>query len=123
VAQVRSLTKHQIDASKNPALNAAKSHAQKPDERPERSFNHRACAETYPREISGLAALFKDSAPVSPAAASSAPGLLNLHAREALSHYNHALERLKAGDWAGFGVELDALRPLLERLSQGQNDQ
>jgi uncharacterized protein len=70
-----------------------------------------------------LAALFKDSAPVSPAAASSAPGLLNLRAREALSHYNHALERLKAGDWAGFGVELDALRPLLERLSQGQNDQ
>jgi uncharacterized membrane protein (UPF0182 family) len=70
-----------------------------------------------------LAALFKESLPVSSTAASSAPGLVNLRAREALSHYNRALERLKAGDWAGFGVELDALRPLLERLSQGQNDQ
>jgi hypothetical protein len=29
---------------------------------------------------------------------------------------------LKAGDWAGFGVELDALRPLIEQLSQGSND-
>jgi len=69
-----------------------------------------------------LATLFKESAPVSSAADSNASGLLSLRAREALSHYNRALERLKAGDWAGFGVELDALRPLLEQLSQGSND-
>ena len=38
-------------------------------------------------------------------------------AREALAHYDRALERLKAGDWSGFGSELDALRPLLETLN------
>ena len=39
-------------------------------------------------------------------------------AREALADYERAIERLKAGDWAGFGAELDALRPLLEELSR-----
>jgi uncharacterized membrane protein (UPF0182 family) len=39
-------------------------------------------------------------------------------AREALSHYNRAIERLKSGDWAGFGTELDAVRGLLEDLSR-----
>ena len=39
-------------------------------------------------------------------------------AREALGHYDRAIERLKAGDWSGFGAELDALRPLLEELSR-----
>ena len=38
-------------------------------------------------------------------------------ARQALGHYDKALDSLKAGDWAGFGAELDALRPLLEQLS------
>jgi len=73
-----------------------------------------------------LAALFKDSVLVSAvpvrSIAPNASGLVNLRAREALSHYDRALERLKAGDWAGFGVELDALRLLLEQLSQGPND-
>ncbi len=36
-------------------------------------------------------------------------------AREALDRYNQAIERLKSGDWAGFGTELDAMRGLLER--------
>ncbi len=40
-------------------------------------------------------------------------------AREALDHYERAIERLKAGDWSGFGTELDALRPLLEKLNAG----
>ena len=44
--------------------------------------------------------------------------MTNDRAREALNHYDRAIERLKAGDWGGFGVELDALRPLLEELSQ-----
>jgi hypothetical protein len=39
-------------------------------------------------------------------------------AREALIHYDRAVERLKAGDWSGFGTELDALRPLLETLGR-----
>jgi uncharacterized protein len=38
-------------------------------------------------------------------------------AREALDHYNQAIERLKSGDWAGFGTQLDAMRGLLETLS------
>lgn len=38
-------------------------------------------------------------------------------AREALSHYQQAMERLKAGDWQGFGAELDQLRIVLERSS------
>src|SRR5712671_5285026 len=69
-----------------------------------------------------LAALFKDSAPVSlhpsPPAGTAAGGPSDARAREALSHYDRAIERLRAGDWAGFGAELDALRPLLEELSQ-----
>src|SRR5271165_497032 len=39
-------------------------------------------------------------------------------ARKALERYNQANERLKSGDWSGFGAELDALRPLLEELSR-----
>jgi hypothetical protein len=39
-------------------------------------------------------------------------------AREALDHYNRAMERLKSGDWAGFGTELDAMRGLLEDISR-----
>jgi uncharacterized membrane protein (UPF0182 family) len=39
-------------------------------------------------------------------------------AREALDHYNQAMERLKSGDWAGFGTELDAMRSLLEDMSK-----
>ena len=31
---------------------------------------------------------------------------------------DRAIERLKAGDFAGFGTELDALRPLLEALGR-----
>jgi hypothetical protein len=38
--------------------------------------------------------------------------------REALDRYGRALERLKAGDWAGFGVELDQLRSALEALER-----
>ena len=57
-----------------------------------------------------LAALFKDAAPASspPAAQASiiAGGPVDDRAREALSHYDRAIERLKAGDWGGFGAEL-----------------
>ena len=69
-----------------------------------------------------LAALFKDaslgSVPTPAAAGPSPAGPADSRAREALNHYDRAIERLRAGDWGGFGAELDALRPLLEELSQ-----
>ena len=73
--------------------------------------------ETLPE---ALAALFKESAPIAtPAVTGPAPsGPADKRAREALANYNRALERLRAGDWSGFGKELDALRPLLEELSR-----
>jgi uncharacterized membrane protein (UPF0182 family) len=66
-----------------------------------------------------LAALFKETAP----AASAPGGASDARARDALAHYNRAIERLKAGDWSGFGAELDALRPLLEALGAGKPEQ
>ena len=67
-----------------------------------------------------LAALFSQSLPVAPVGAGPAvAGQASSVAREALGHYERAIERLKAGDWAGFGTELDALRPLLQNLSGG----
>ena len=68
-----------------------------------------------------LAALFKESAPVPglPAPGGSSPsGPADERARQALAGYDRAIDRLRAGDWAGFGAELDALRPLLEELSR-----
>jgi uncharacterized membrane protein (UPF0182 family) len=72
-----------------------------------------------------LAALFRDTAPppVRPAeagaAASAGPaGPADARAREALMHYDRAIERLKAGDFSGFGAELETLRPLLEALGR-----
>jgi uncharacterized protein len=74
--------------------------------------------ETLP---AALAALFKESAPVAAPPALGPPpaaGPANAQARDALAHYDRAIDRLKAGDWAGFGSELDAMRPLLEELSR-----
>jgi uncharacterized membrane protein (UPF0182 family) len=68
-----------------------------------------------------LAALFTEPTMVSPASgapAASAPGAAVDRAREALTHYDRAMERLKTGDWGGFGAQLDKLRSLLEELSQ-----
>jgi hypothetical protein len=78
--------------------------------------------ETLP---AALAALFKESVPAGPVAAPmvavqtpaagvAASGSADERAGAALAHYDRAIERLKAGDWSGFGAELDALRPLLE---------
>jgi uncharacterized membrane protein (UPF0182 family) len=66
-----------------------------------------------------LAALFKETSPPQaiPSARTST-GPVDARAREALAHYDRAIERLKAGDWSGFGTELDALRPLLETLGR-----
>jgi uncharacterized membrane protein (UPF0182 family) len=74
--------------------------------------------ETLP---AALAALFNEplQAGLSPVSAGAAPsGPADERARAALEHYDQAIDRLKAGDWAGFGAELDALRPLLQELGQ-----
>src|SRR5438477_6259552 len=39
-------------------------------------------------------------------------------AREALDRYNQAVERLKSGDWKGFGKQFDAMRELLEKMNR-----
>jgi uncharacterized protein len=67
-----------------------------------------------------LSALFEASAaPVASATAtaSAAPGATD-DARAALDHYNKAIDRLKSGDWTGFGTELDAMGELLKKMSR-----
>jgi uncharacterized membrane protein (UPF0182 family) len=39
-------------------------------------------------------------------------------AREALDRYNQAVERLKSGDWSGFGTQFDALHDVLENMAR-----
>jgi hypothetical protein len=39
-------------------------------------------------------------------------------AQQALDRYNQAVERLKAGDWKGFGTQFDAMRELLEEMNR-----
>ena len=39
-------------------------------------------------------------------------------AQEALDRYNQAVERLKSGDWKGFGTEFDAMRDVLEKMNR-----
>lgn len=67
-----------------------------------------------------LAALYKETLPSAlPSGPTQGPqptGAAEDRARQALQHYDRAIERLKAGDWSGFGAELDALRPLLQEL-------
>jgi hypothetical protein len=69
-----------------------------------------------------LSALFMEpgAEPAAPGAAPGAPlaGPATDWAREALDHYTHAIERLKSGDWAGFGTELDAMRAPLENMNR-----
>ena len=68
-----------------------------------------------------LSALFETGgAPKTPSASTGTPLAAPAadQAREALDHYNQAIERLKSGDWAGFGTQLDAMRGLLENLSR-----
>jgi uncharacterized protein len=72
-----------------------------------------------------LSALFEaGAAPAVPSTATRTPlaGSAADRARQALDHYNRAIERLKSGDWAGFGTELDAMRGLLEDMSRQSGD-
>ena len=68
-----------------------------------------------------LAALFADGAV--PATASTTEeavptGPPTSQPREALDRYNQAVERLKSGDWKGFGTQFDALREILETMAR-----
>ena len=76
------------------------------------------------RASRALAALFGGSAPAPPleTQAGGTHEKKPERGREALDHYNRAMEKLKAGDWSGFGAELDNLRTVLESLSQLRND-
>jgi uncharacterized membrane protein (UPF0182 family) len=66
-----------------------------------------------------LAALFVDrAAPATSAPEGPGEGSAARHAQQALDHYSQAMERLKSGDWAGFGNEIAAMRELLEELSR-----
>ncbi len=68
-----------------------------------------------------LAALFEAGAtPAVPRASTGTPlaGPVANRAHDALDHYNKAIERLKSGDWTGFGAELDAMRGLLEDMNR-----
>jgi len=68
-----------------------------------------------------LSALFEaGAAPVTPSVSTGAPlaGPAADRPRETLDHYNKAIERLKSGDWAGFGTELDMMRGLLEEMDR-----
>jgi uncharacterized protein len=64
-----------------------------------------------------LAALFGRPAIATAPDGSSAQGQAGALAGEALNRYSRALERLKAGDWSGFGAELEAMRTLLEEAA------
>ncbi len=43
---------------------------------------------------------------------------LSQSAREALAHYNKALEYLKEGDWAKYGQQLNKLKEILQRMAK-----
>jgi uncharacterized membrane protein (UPF0182 family) len=68
-----------------------------------------------------LATLFNETVPApklsDAQAGAPALGPASGQAREALSRYQQAIERLKAGDWGGFGTELEALHRILEELN------
>jgi uncharacterized membrane protein (UPF0182 family) len=65
-----------------------------------------------------LAALFREPGGGSlgpPSTGPPTPALDADQTRGALSHYDRAIERLKAGDWSGFGAELDKLQQILRQ--------
>jgi uncharacterized protein len=68
-----------------------------------------------------LAALFTENgaAPATEGTTgSSGVGSDAKQAQDALDRYNRAMERLKSGDWAGFGKHMDEMRSVLEEMSR-----
>jgi len=72
-----------------------------------------------------LAALFEEATPqAQPSGAPAAPPPPSAgedRSREALRYYDRAMGRLKAGDWGGFGADLDAMRKILEQMGRRRN--
>jgi uncharacterized membrane protein (UPF0182 family) len=67
-----------------------------------------------------LAALFVEPISANPDAEAgvAAPGIAASRARQAMRRYDQAVEHLKAGDWAGFGTELEAMRRILDEMAR-----
>jgi uncharacterized membrane protein (UPF0182 family) len=69
-----------------------------------------------------LSALFVEPGAAPPALRTteemSHPGPAPGQARQALDRYNQAVERLKSGDWKGFGTQFDAMREILEEMNR-----
>jgi uncharacterized protein len=73
-----------------------------------------------PAEVAAPSGATEQTAPSAGLAQGALPPPSSEAARAALEHYQRAMEKLKAGDWSGFGAELDALKPLLEQMSRQQ---
>ena len=70
---------------------------------------------------SGFARVFgAQPAPTAPAAGQPAAptGDIAGLVKQAQQHYDKALEYLKAGDWAGYGKELEALQAVLKQMAE-----
>jgi uncharacterized protein len=69
-----------------------------------------------------LSALFIEPGAMRPVSSSKEEMLVTRpsasQAREALDRHNQAVERLKSGDWKGFGTQFDAMRELLEDMNR-----
>jgi len=67
-----------------------------------------------------LAALFTEpsTAKAEPTGGATAPGVAANQARQALEHYDQAIEYLKSGNWAGFGAEIEAMRRVLNEAAR-----
>jgi len=67
-----------------------------------------------------LAALFAEPITANPDAEAgvAAPGTPAHRARQALQLYDQAVKHLKAGDWAGFGTELESMRRILDEMAR-----
>lgn len=48
----------------------------------------------------------------------SSPSILNTKAKQALNHYNKAVQYLKQGNWAEYGKELNELKKILTQMSK-----
>jgi len=62
-----------------------------------------------PGAVPAVSSATEEMPPTGPAAS---------QAQQALDRYNQAVERLKAGDWKGFGTQFDALRNILEKMNR-----
>src|ERR1700730_5904177 len=73
----------------------------------------------------GLSALFvepRGATAVSSTTEKPVTGPPASQAREVLDRYNQAVERLRSGDWKGFGTQFDAMRELLEEMNRHSTD-